>query len=124
MNLQDQAQEFRHYFGVKNSCDNRTMQATLIKEEFEEFMEAHDLMDLSVKGETEALKELVDLVYVAFQYAENMEWDLIEAYRRVHQSNMSKLGEDMQPIRREDGKILKGPNYAPPDLDDLCHLIC
>lgn len=124
MNLQDQAQEFRHYFGVKNSCDNCDMQLTLIKEEFKEFVEAHDLMDLSVKGETEALKELVDLVYVAFQYAENMEWDLIEAYRRVHQSNMSKLGEDMQPIRREDGKILKGPNYAPPDLDDLCHLIC
>ncbi len=124
MNLQDQAQEFRHYFGVENSCDNCDMQLTLIKEEFQEFVEAHDLMDLSVKGETEALKELVDLVYVAFQYAENMEWDLIEAYRRVHQSNMSKLGEDMQPIRREDGKILKGPNYAPPDLDDLCHLIC
>ncbi len=123
MNLQDQAQEFRHYFGVENSCDKRTMQLDLIKEECEEFIEAHDLMDLSVKGETEALKELADLVYVAFQYAENMEWDLIEAYRRVHQSNMSKLGEDMQPIRREDGKILKGPNYAPPDLDDLCHLI-
>ena len=124
MNLQDRAQEFRHYFGVENSCDKRDMQLDLIKEECEEFIEAHDLMDLSVKGEPEALKELADLVYVAFQYAENMEWDLIEAYCRVHQSNMSKLGEDMQPIRREDGKILKGPNYAPPDLDDLCHLIC
>ncbi len=124
MNLQDQAQEFRHYFGVENSCDKRTMQLDLIKEECEEFIEAHDFMFDSFKGEPEALKELADLVYVAFQYAENMEWDLIEAYRRVHQSNMSKLGEDMQPIRREDGKILKGPNYAPPDLDDLCHLIC
>ncbi len=124
MNLQDQAQEFRHHFGVENSRDNRDMQLTLIKEECKEFVEAHDQMFDTPEGETEALKELADLVYVAFQYAENMEWDLIEAYRRVHQSNMSKLGEDMKPIRREDGKILKGPNYAPPNLDDLCHLIC
>ena len=124
MNLQDQAQEFRHYFGVENSCDKRDMQLTLVKEECEEFVEAHDFMFDTPEGEPEALKELADLVYVAFQYAENMEWDLIEAYQRVHQSNMSKLGEDMKPIRREDGKILKGPNYAPPNLDDLCHLIC
>jgi len=124
MNLQDQAQEFRHCFGVENSCDNRDMQLTLVKEECAEFIEAHDEMFDSPDGEAKALKELVDLVYVAFQYAENMEWDLIEAYRRVHQSNMSKLGKDKQPIRRDDGKILKGPNYAPPSLDDLCHLIC
>lgn len=38
---------------------------------------------------------------------------------RVHASNMSKLGDDGKPIRREDGKILKGPNYKPPVLDDL-----
>jgi NTP pyrophosphatase (non-canonical NTP hydrolase) len=123
MDLQDQAQEFRHYFGVENSCDKRDMQLALIKEECEEFVEAHDFMFDTYDGEPKALKELADLVYVAFQYAENMEWDLMEAYRRVHQSNMSKLGEDKQPIRREDGKILKGPNYQPPDLDDLCHLI-
>lgn len=45
-----------------------------------------------------------------------------EAYRRVHESNMSKLGEDGKPIRRSDGKVLKGPNYAPPVLDDLVSL--
>lgn len=43
----------------------------------------------------------------------------IEAFRRVHASNMSKLGDDGKPVRREDGKILKGPNYKPPVLDDL-----
>jgi predicted HAD superfamily Cof-like phosphohydrolase len=32
----------------------------------------------------------------------------------VHESNMSKLGADGQPVRREDGKILKGPNYWKP----------
>lgn len=44
---------------------------------------------------------------------------LEEAFRRVHASNMSKLGDDGKPLRREDGKILKGPNYAPPVLLDL-----
>jgi len=48
-----------------------------------------------------------------------MDWDIEQALRRVHQSNMSKLGEDGKPIKREDGKVLKGPNYQPPDLSDL-----
>lgn len=42
-----------------------------------------------------------------------------KAFRRVHESNMSKLGDGGKPIRREDGKILKGPNYKPPYLLDL-----
>lgn len=42
-----------------------------------------------------------------------------EALRRVHKSNMSKLGDDGKPIRRGDGKILKGPNYKLAILDDL-----
>ena len=66
-----------------------------------------------------ALKELADLVYVCYQYAENMGWVLDEAIHRVHQSNLSKLGEDGEPIYREDGKVLKGPNYAPPNLENL-----
>ena len=48
-----------------------------------------------------------------------MNWDIEQALRRVHRSNMSKLGEDGKPIYREDGKVLKGPNYQPPDLSDL-----
>lgn len=44
---------------------------------------------------------------------------LNEAFDRVHQSNLSKLDDNGKPIRREDGKILKGPNYKPPFLDDL-----
>ena len=67
----------------------------------------------------EALKELADLVYVCYQYAENMGWFLDEALDRVHASNMSKLGEDGLPIYRDDGKVLKGPNYKPPTLTDL-----
>lgn len=45
--------------------------------------------------------------------------DYYEAFRRVHLSNMSKLGEDGKPIWRDDGKVLKGPNYKEPDLKDL-----
>lgn len=44
---------------------------------------------------------------------------LVKAFERVHASNMSKLDDNGEPIRREDGKILKGPNYKPPDLSDL-----
>ena len=48
-----------------------------------------------------------------------MGWDLDEALRRVHMSNMSKLGEDGKPIYRVDGKVLKGPRFKPPQLGDL-----
>ena len=65
------------------------------------------------------LKELADLVYVCYQYAENLGWNLDEAMDRVHKSNMSKLDEYGKPILREDGKVLKGPNYKPPNLEDL-----
>ena len=65
------------------------------------------------------LKELADLVYVCYQYAANLGWDLDEAMYRVHESNMSKLDENGKPIYRDDGKVLKGPNYAPPNLNDL-----
>lgn len=46
----------------------------------------------------------------------------VEAFKRVHASNMSKLGDDGKPIKRADGKVVKGPNYKPPVLDDLVPL--
>lgn len=42
-----------------------------------------------------------------------------EAFKRVHESNMSKLGDDGKPIYNEDGKVMKGPNYKAPNLEDL-----
>ena len=69
------------------------------------------------------LKELADLVYVCYQYAANLGWDLDEAMHRVHESNMSKLDESGKPIYRDDGKVLKGPNYAPPNLEDLVYCL-
>jgi len=93
--------------------ENRTMQRDLIAEEYLEFRQSMR------EGFEQELKELADLVYVCFQYAENMEWDLEEALDRVHKSNLSKLGLDGKPTRREDGKVMKGPNYQPPILRDL-----
>ena len=120
--ISDQAKEFRRGFQVTNSTTpaSRTGQRTLIVEEFKEFLDAENqlLKDFKVNA-ADCLKELADLVYVCFQYAENLGWDLDEALDRVHESNMTKLGEDGQPIRREDGKVLKGPNYQPPNLTDL-----
>jgi predicted HAD superfamily Cof-like phosphohydrolase len=120
--ISDQAKEFRRGFQVTNSTKpaSRTGQRTLIVEEFKEFLDAENqlLKDFRVNS-ADCLKELADLVYVCFQYAENLGWDLDVALDRVHQSNMTKLGEDGKPIRREDGKVLKGPNYQPPNLTDL-----
>ena len=120
--LTAQAKEFRAGFQVTNSTTpaSRTMQKQLIIEEFKEFLEAEQQYIPGLKRNAEeCLKELADLVYVCYQYAQNVNWDLDEALDRVHQSNMSKLGEDGLPIRREDGKVLKGPNYQPPTLIDL-----
>jgi len=120
--ISQQAKEFRAGFQVTNSTTpaSRTLQRTLIVEEFKEFLDAENqLIKGYVVNATDALKELADLVYVCYQYAENLGWDLDEALNRVHLSNMSKLGEDGKPIYRADRKVLKGPNYQPPNLTDL-----
>ena len=121
MDLQIQAQEFRHAYEVINGPERRNFQLTLINEEHRELLEAHLKVHDYEGSEADCLKELADLVYVCFQYAENLDWDLMEALHRVHKSNMSKLGSDGKPVRRDDGKVLKGPNYMPPILDDLTH---
>ena len=120
--LSQQAKEFRTKYAIGNSTDrpHRTKQKDLILEEFKEFLEAdNDLWRNNSTLTAACLKELADLVYVCYQYAENMGWDLDEALYRVHESNMSKLDENGKPIYREDGKVLKGPNYAPPNLENL-----
>ena len=120
--LSTQAKEFRTKYNLKNSHDRstRSVQKNLIVEEFKEFLEAEGFLFMHGKNHQEhALKELADLVYVCYQYAENMGWFLDEALDRVHKSNLSKLDEEGNPIYREDGKVLKGPNYQAPSLEDL-----
>jgi len=122
--LQKQAQQWREAFEVKS--DNKkgsaqyNLQLDLITEEFTEVFEAfNQFMQNDPNTHVDLLKELADLVFVCYQAAENMGWDLDETMQRVFNSNMSKLGDSGRPIRNENGKVLKGPNYKPPVLDDL-----
>lgn len=64
-------------------------------------------------------KELADLLYVVYGTAAAYGIPIDDVYREVHKSNMSKLGEDGKPIYREDGKVLKGPNYKAPDIESI-----
>ena len=120
--LSSQAREFRAAYQIANSnqVQVRSRQRNLITEEFKEFLEAEGQLYLTSSNVRQScLKEVADLVYVCYQYAANMGWDLDEAMYRVHESNMSKLDEHGNPVLREDGKVLKGPNYSPPNLEDL-----
>ena len=116
----EHAEHFRHVFNIPCNRAQRSIQKTLIVEEVKEFLEAEQVMiNGFTRNESDCLKELADVVYVCFQFAAAMDWDLDQAMLRVHESNLSKLDEDGKPVYREDGKVLKGPNYQPPDLSDL-----
>lgn len=101
----------------------------LIEEETEEFREAVENLfenteggegeDVLNKSREDLAKELTDLLYVCHWTAATIGIDVNEAFRRVHASNMSKLGPDGKPVKREDGKVLKGPGYHAPDLSDI-----
>ena len=113
--LMDQALAFRTAYSLPaTGVSGKPIQKCLIDEEWSEFHEA-----FHQKDDAEELKELADVVFTCYQYAASQEWDLDEAMRRLYESNMSKLGEDGKPIYRGDGKVLKGPNYKPPYLNDL-----
>ncbi len=123
-NLIEQANAFRNGFEFSNefSQDGFDLQETLICEEFVELIEACSAYLAnrdSGERRSELLKEMADLVFVIYQLAAYLDWDLDEAMDRVFRSNMSKLGDDGKPVRREDNKVLKGPNYRPPNLLDL-----
>lgn len=131
MTLLEQAKKFREIF-KQESLDNISrygfikkqlwdMQFSLITEEYFELSKAIDECFAdpeNIDRRVELLKELSDLVFVCFQFAAAFNIDLDEAMARVYQSNMSKLDEQGNPIFRADGKVLKGPNYTPPDLTD------
>ena len=95
------------------------MQTSLIAEESVEFLAAADEVYADpedVANREHLVKELSDLVFVCFQFAAAFNIDLEKAMTLVFESNMSKLDERGMPIYREDGKVLKGPNYKAPDL--------
>lgn len=76
-----------------------------------EFWESDEKPDI-----IEAADALADIRYVTD--GANLVWGFPqnELLKEVHSSNMSKLGEDSKPIYREDGKVIKGVNYTPPDI--------
>ena len=97
------------------------MQVRLIHEEASEFLVAAEECFAdpeNTKRRKELVKELSDLVFVCYQFAATYNIDLDSAMDRVYESNLSKLDEQGNPIYRADGKVLKGPNYQPPNLAD------
>ena len=91
--------------------DTQALRYDLIKEELEELYEAMGQKDL-----VEVADALTDILYVTYGAGLAYGIDLDACFDEVQRSNMSKLGADGKPIYREDGKILKGPNYFEPDL--------
>lgn len=83
----------------------------LIREELEEFRDALDRNDI-----VDAADALTDILYVVYGAGHAFGINLDHTFAEVQRSNMSKLGPDGKPIFREDGKVLKGPNYTKPDL--------
>ena len=121
--------------GKPNAMHERTeLRWDLIGEEYREFVHEHDerIADYApdggpifvpwVRDTANYAKELADLVIVSFGAAIEAGIDLNMVLGAVHASNMSKLGEDGKPIYREDGKVLKGPNYSAPNIKEVLGL--
>ena len=83
----------------------------LIKEELDELKEAMDNKDL-----LEVADALTDILYVTYGAGQAFGIDLDKCFDEVQNSNMSKLGENGEPIYNEAGKVMKGPNYFKPNL--------
>ena len=83
----------------------------LIKEELDELQEAMKNNDL-----LEVADALTDILYVTYGAGHAFGINLDKCFEEVQNSNMSKLGENGEPIYNESGKVMKGPNYFKPDL--------
>ena len=83
----------------------------LIKEELQELTDAMDNKDL-----LEVADALTDILYVTYGAGHAFGIDLDKCFEEVQNSNMSKLGENGEPIYNESGKVMKGPNYFKPNL--------
>ncbi len=118
----EKVKEFMNTFGqnVNNKptmIDYKTakLRLDLIYEEYTELEEAI----LDEKDIVSVADALTDILYVTYGAGLAFGIDLDKCFKEVHRSNMSKLGLDGKPIYREDGKVLKGPNYTEPDLKSV-----
>ena len=102
----------KQYVKVSGQTPTEDLYETLVMEEYHEWYEA--------ETSAEELKELTDLVYVCYGYANALGWDLDEALRRVHDNNMGRMYQPDGTIkRRADGKIEKNKDYPKVDLSNL-----
>lgn len=114
-------EKFHDTFGIPNeytpkatiSNDLIDLRFKLMAEENEEYLEAAKNGDL-----VEVADALGDMMYILCGtiLSHGMQHKIEEVFEEIQRSNMSKLGEDGKPIYREDGKVLKGPNYFRPDI--------
>ena len=113
--------EFHKAFGlgvketpIANLSDQKLkLRYDLMAEENEEYLEAAQDNDL-----VEVADALGDMLYILCGtiLEHGMQYKIEEVFNEIQKSNMSKLGADGKPIYREDGKVLKGPNYFEPDI--------
>ena len=113
--------EFMYSFGQETlskptlpSDDLADLRLDLIQEEVDELEDALDKKDI-----VEIADALTDILYVTYGAGHAFGIPLNECFEEVHRSNMSKLGIDGKPIYREDGKVLKGRDYTPPQLGKI-----
>ncbi|WP_395052075.1 hypothetical protein [Flavobacterium sp.] len=86
----------------------------LMKEENEEYLEAVQNNDV-----VEIADALGDMLYILCGtiIEHGLQHKIEEVFEEIQRSNMSKLGENGEPIYREDGKVMKGPNYFKPNFE-------
>lgn len=116
--------EFHTAFGlgIKNTPtadlgeDKNLLRYKLMREENEEYLEAANNNDL-----VEVADALGDMLYILCGtiIEHGLQYKIEEVFEEIQRSNMSKLGDDGEPIYREDGKVLKGPNYFKPDIQKI-----
>lgn len=94
-------------------ADKNKLRYELMHEENQEYLEAANADDL-----VEVADALGDMLYILCGtiIEHGLQHKIEEVFDEIQRSNMSKLGDDGEPIYREDGKVLKGPNYFKPDI--------
>ena len=116
--------EFHTAFGIGYSesikgdlGENKNrLRFNLMKEENEEYLEAVQNNDV-----VEIADALGDMLYILCGtiIEHGLQHKIEAVFDEIQRSNMSKLGEDGKPIYREDGKVMKGPNYFKPNFEEI-----
>ncbi len=113
---------FHNAFGIKNrkiptaKIPEMKLRFDLMDEENKEYLEAVKNNDL-----VEVADALGDMLYILCGtiLVHGMQNKIEEVFNEIQKSNMSKLGENNKPIYREDGKVMKGPNYFKPNIKEI-----